>query len=168
MLWTNALDLIGLHGAKNDAVQLVTNRHFALENFQFHALKSDYEAARFDSTMMSALRDRSGEAALGPWRDNAVRDDVGRAAAAASIATDALLVSSVPAHYVSDPQFVFTEAGGSAPDLDALLRTQSPAQRAALEQGIVPLMRAFGAESRRFVTSVLAETAQPAETAGRR
>jgi len=29
-------------------------------------------------------------------------------------------------------------------------------------------MRAFGAESRRFVTSVLAETAQPAETAGRR
>jgi len=69
---------------------------------------------------------------------------------------------------VSDPRFVFTEAGGDAPDLDALLRAQSPAQRAALEQGIVPLMRAFGAESRRFVTSVLAETAQPAETAGRR
>jgi len=103
MLWTNALDLIGLHGAKNDAVQLVTNRHFALENFQFHALKSDYEGARFDSPIMAALRDRSTDAALGPWRDSAVRDDVGRAAAAASIATDALRVSSVPAHYVSVP-----------------------------------------------------------------
>jgi hypothetical protein len=167
LLWTNALDLIGLHGAKNDAVQLVTNRHFALENFQFHALKSDYEAARLDSPIMAALRDRSGDAALGPWRDGAVRDDVGRAAAAASIATDALLAASVPARYVSDPRFVFTEAGGDAPDLDALLRAQSPAQRAALEQGIVPLMRAFGAESRRVVASVLAE-AEPAETAPRR
>lgn len=168
MLWVNALDQVGLHGAKNDAVQLVTNRHFALENFQFHALKSDYEAARLDSPMMAALRDRSGDAALGPWRDGAVRDDVGRAAAAASVATDALLAASVPARYVSDPKFVFTEAGGSAPDLDALLRAQSPAQRAALEQGVARLMRAFGAESRRVVASVLADAAQPADIEARR
>ena len=157
MLWANALDQVGLHGAKNDAVQLVTNRHFALENFQFHALKADYEAARFDSPLMVALRDRSGDAALGPWRDGAVRGDVSLAAAAASTATDMLLVASLPARLVSDPNFVFTEAGGSSPDLDALLRAQSPAQRAVLEQGIVPLMRAFGAESRRFAASVLTE-----------
>ena len=162
LLWANALDQVGLHGARNDAVQLVTNRHFALENFQFHALKADIEAARVDSPVIAALRDRSGDAALGPWRDGAVRDDVGRAAAAASTATDALLAASLPARYVSDPQFVFTEAGGSAPDLDALLRAQSPTQRAALEQGVARLMRAFGAESRRFVASVLAEAAQPA------
>jgi len=168
MLWVNALDQVGLHGAKNDAVQLVTNRHFALENFQFHALKSDHEAGRSDSPIMAALRDRSGDAALGPWRDGAVRDDVGRAAAAASIATDALLAASVPARYVSDPKFVFTEAGGRAPDLDALLRAQAPQQRAALEQGVARLMHAFGAESRRFVASVLAEAAQPAEAAARR
>ena len=167
MLWVNALDQVGQHSAKNDAVQLVTNRHFALENFQFHALKSDYEAGRFDSPIMAALRDRSGDAALGPWRDSAVRDDVGRAAAAASIATDALLAAAVPARYVSDPKFVFTEAGGSAPDLDALLRAQSPAQRAALEQGVARLMRAFGAESRRVVASVLAEAARPPEGAAR-
>ncbi|MBV9889673.1 MAG: hypothetical protein JO090_02160 [Rhizobacter sp.] len=165
MLWANALDHVGVHGAKNDAVQLVTNRHFALENFQFHALKADYEAAHFDSPTMAALRDRSGDAALGPWRDSAVREDVGRAAAAASTATDALLAASLPARYVSDPTFVFTEAGGKAPDLDALLRAQSPAQRAALEQGVAPLMRAFGAESRRFVASVLAEAGRPAAAA---
>ena len=168
MLWANTLDQIGLHGAKNDAIQLVTNRHFALENFQFHALKSDYEAARFDSPMMAALRDRSDDAALGAWRDSAVRDDVGRAAAAASLATDALLVASVPARYVSDPQVVFSEAGGRAPDLDALLRAQAPAQRAALEQGVARLLRAFGAESRRVVASVLAEAARPATAPARR
>ena len=168
MLWANTLDQIGLHGAKNDAVQLVTNRHFALENFQFHALKADYEAARFDSPMMAALRDRADDAALGPWRDSAVREDVGRAAAAASIATDSRLEASVPAQYVSDPKVVFSEAGGRAPDLDALLRARSPAQRAALEQGVAQLMRAFGAESRRVVTSVLAEAAQPADGAARR
>jgi hypothetical protein len=168
LLWANALDKIGLHGAKNDAVQLVTNRHFALENFQFHAMKSDYEAGRFDTPMLAALRERSGDAVLGPWRDGAVRDDVGRAAAAASADTDALLVAALPARYVSDPQFVFTEAGGRAPDLDALLRAQSPEKRVSLEQGVAGLMRAFGAESRRFVASVLAEAARPPEAEGRR
>jgi len=168
MLWANTLDKIGLHGAKDDAVQLVTNRHFALENFQFHAIKSDYEAGRFDTPMCAALRDRSGDAALGPWRDSAVRDDVGRAAAAASVDTDELLTAALPARYVSDPKFVFTEAGGSAPDLDALLRAESPEKRAALERGVARLMRAFGAESRRFVASVLAEAARPSQGGLRR
>jgi hypothetical protein len=36
MLWVNALDLAGLHGAKTRAINLVTNRHFALENFELH------------------------------------------------------------------------------------------------------------------------------------
>jgi hypothetical protein len=168
LLWANTLDQVGLHGPKNDAVQLVTNRHFALENFQFHAMKSDYEAARFDAPMLAALRDRSGDAALGPWRDGAVRDEVGRAAATAAPATDALLIASVPARYVSDPHAVFSEAGGAAPDLEALLRAQAPAQRAALVQGVARLMREFGAQSRRLVASVLAEAAQPAAPDARR
>ena len=33
MLWINTLHLVGVHGPRQDAVQLVTNRHFALENF---------------------------------------------------------------------------------------------------------------------------------------
>ena len=168
LLWANALDQVGLHGAKNDAVQLVTNRHFALENFQFHAMKADYEAARFDAPMLAALRDRSGDPALGPWRDSAVRDEVASAAAAAAEATDSLLTASVPARYVSDPHLVFSEAGGRAPDLDALLRVQAPAQRAALAQGVAGLMREFGAQSRRLVASVLAEAAQPAQGQARR
>jgi hypothetical protein len=168
MLWTNALDQVGLHGAKTDAVQLVTNRHFALENFQFHAMKSDYEAARFDAPMLAALRDRSDDAALGPWRDGALRDEVGRAAAAAAAATDTLVTASVPAQYVSDPHAVFSEAGGAAPDLNALLQVRAPAQRGALVQGVARLMREFGAQSRRMVAAVLTEAAQPAEADARR
>jgi hypothetical protein len=163
MLWLNALDHLGLHGAKDDAVQLVTNRHFALENFQFHALKSDYEASRFGTPMMAALREVADDAAVGTWRDSAARDEVGRDAAAAAPAIDRLLAASVPARFVADPHFVFSEAGGRAPDLDALLRVQAPAQRAALQQGVARLMREFGTQSRRVVTSILAEAKQPTQ-----
>jgi hypothetical protein len=168
LLWANALDQVGLHGAKNDAVQLVTNRHFALENFQFHAMKSDYEVAHFDAPMLAALRDRSSDAALGPWRDSALRDEVARAAAAAAEATDTLLTASVPARYVSDPHVVFSEAGGGAPDLNEALHVRAPAQRGALAQGVARLMREFGAQSRRMVASVLTEAAQPADAETRR
>ena len=57
MLWINTLDIVGMHGAKNDAVQLVTNRHFALENFERRWMRAAYADRSIADVGIDALRD---------------------------------------------------------------------------------------------------------------
>ena len=46
MLWVNAIDMIGIHGPKNDAVTLVSNRHTAIENYQYGVMRRAIAAVR--------------------------------------------------------------------------------------------------------------------------
>ena len=57
MLWINTLDLVGVHGPKQDAIQLVTNRHFALENFERQWMRAIYAAPNTPDVGAEALRD---------------------------------------------------------------------------------------------------------------
>lgn len=59
MLWLNTLDLAGMHEAKSEAITLVTNRHFTLENFQMHLLRAGFDDAQSEGLVRSAI-ERAG------------------------------------------------------------------------------------------------------------
>jgi hypothetical protein len=151
MLWINSLDLVGVHGPKQDAIQLVTNRHFALENFERQWMRSVWEAPTRPDVGLEALRDTRADRM--PYGDDWPRQVVTKAAHAAADAIDAALVASLKPTYTTDPRYVFGVTG-SGVDIHAELDAD-PAGREALKRAIAPLFRNLGGTSRAFVRGLL-------------
>jgi len=151
MLWINTIDLVGLRGPKQDAIQLVTNRHFALENFERQWMRSVWAAPTRPDVGIEALRDTRADRM--PYGDDWPRQVVSKEAHVAADAIDAALVASLKPRYTSDPKYVFGVTG-SGVDIHAELDAD-PAAREALKRAIAPLFRNLGSSSRTFVRSLL-------------
>ena len=153
MLWINALDLAGMHGPKNAVVNVVTNRHFALENYELHWL---FGALRRKDANDAALRALGGGAGdtTPTFSDASLRQTITRESYDAADAIDEALVAALPRRYTSDPSYVFgvTEP---AVDLYAALAAADPAARSTLERGVLPLLAHFGTHTRSFIRAVL-------------
>jgi hypothetical protein len=107
-LGINTIDMIGIHGPRNDAVQLVSNRHTALEKFVQVVLQRAYRAGELKHPILAAL----GSATDGqPYGDRVPRDVVARLAHEKAEETDRVLEETMPEKFVSDPAF---ELGTSA------------------------------------------------------
>ena len=152
MLWINTLDLVGVHGPMHDAIQLVTNRHFALENFEWRWLRGIYTAAGASDVGAEALRDTRLDRLA--YADDWPRAVVSLQASEAADAIDAALVASLQPRYTSDPKYVFGVTG-SGVDTYAELGTSAPASREALKRAIAPLLGNVGGNSRAFVRSLV-------------
>jgi len=152
MLWINTLDLVGVHGPKQDAIQLVTNRHFALENFERQWLRGIYSAANASDIAAEALRDTRLDRLA--YADDWPRKVVTLQASEAADAIDAALVASLQPRYTTDPKYVFGVTG-SGVDTHAELGASAPASREALKRAIAPLLGNVGSSSRAFVRSLL-------------
>lgn len=155
MLWINAIDLLGIHGPKNDAVTLVSNRHTALENYQWEAMRRAYAGDRADP-VFAALRDRAHDPAP-PWRERELRDAVSLEASDAADALDAVLAATLPARYVSDTGY---QVGVTDPALDLFeVMAQRPADaRSRLDRALAARMARFGAYTRQFVSDLAARS----------
>jgi hypothetical protein len=163
MLWISLLDLAGWHGPKDDAVTLVTNRHTAIENYQYHLMQGALRRGEADHPALMALRDRSSDPATTPptaWRDGTLRDSVTRESADAADALDATLEASLPARYIADPGY---STGVTEPGLDlATVMAREPAEaRQRLDAMLGRLLQRFGAQSRAFVRDLLAPSPSP-------
>lgn len=153
MLWINTLDLVGIHRPRQAAVQLVTNRHFALENFEQRWMRAAHAAPAVADIGMAALRDTRRDAAA-PYDDDWPRQVVSKQASLAADAVDAALVEWLQPTYTSDPDYIFgvTRTGV---DTYAELGARSPAALESLERAIAPLLGDFGRSSRAYVRSLV-------------
>jgi hypothetical protein len=152
MLWINGLHMAGIEGPRRDAVQLVTNRHFALENFERQWMRATHAAKDAPDVGAEALRDtRLDRLAYG---DDWPRRVVTKQAADAADAVDAALVAALQPRYTSDPTYIFgvTDSGV---DLHAELGARAPASREALQRAIAPLLGNVGSSSRAYVRSLV-------------
>ncbi len=154
MLWINALDMAGMHGAKNDAVTLVSNRHTALENYQYWVMRRAMERGDAAHPVLAALRERSHDPSP-PWRDDTLRAVVTEESQASANGLDTVLAGAMPARYVSDPGYT---VGVTEPRLDlAEVVARGPADaRARLDASLAALLARCGAHSRMFVLDLIA------------
>ncbi|MGZ5714684.1 MAG: hypothetical protein ACXWIG_11065 [Caldimonas sp.] len=153
MLWINTLDIAGLHGPKEAAVQLVTNRHFALENFERRWMSEAYSNPAGADVGIDALRNTKLDTASA-YDDDWPRRVVSSRASDAADAVDEALVAWLQPKYTSDPGYVFgvTQTGvDTYAELGA-----TPAARDALKRALAPLLGNLGTTSRAFVRSLVA------------
>ena len=154
MLWINTLDIAGMHGPKEAAVQLVTNRHFALENFERSWMRAAWSERAGADVGIDALRNTSLDSKA-PYDDDWPRRVVSSQANQVSDAVDAALVAWLQPKYTSDPAYVFGVTGTGV-DTYAELGARSPAARDGLKRAIAPLLGNLGTTSRAFVRSLTA------------
>ena len=153
LIGINLLATLGLPGAKNDMVILLSNRHFVLERYESQMIQTAAQA-RQPVAVEQALRDTRTDADYPAWADAYPRDTVARQAHALGTTVTDQMLASVPTGYVNDPGFDFGVQAGRI-DLMAEVARQGEAPKAALESTIATLMRNVGAHSRNLVRGIL-------------
>jgi hypothetical protein len=153
MLWINTLDIVGIHGPKTHAINLVTNRHLALENYQLRWLREVSPRHDAGDAALRALADTSRDART-IWRSDLPRRAITQQASDLADALDAVLAARLPAKYTSDPDYVFGQTETGLDLYDEVSRSD-PASRQAMAAAIAPLLGNFGTYSRAFVRSLL-------------
>jgi len=157
LIGINLLATLGMPGAKNDMVILLSNRHFVLERYESQMIQAAAQA-RQPSSVDLALRDSSTDTSHAPWSDSYARDTVAWQAHALGATVTEQMLASVPTGYVNDPGFDFgVHAKGI--DLMAEVARQGDAPRKVLESTIATLMRNLGAHSRNMVRGILGKAA---------
>ncbi len=160
MLWTNLLAILGFPKAKNEAIQLVSNRHTAIEAYQYRRMLALGDAARQAKSaqvdpLVAALRG----AGATPFTPANIRGVISTNAAARAAEADRALVNSVPSKLVSDPTF---ELGGTKESETIVAIVNDPQLVASgrsnpsrLEGVLVELFREYGVHTRGFAKSLL-------------
>ena len=156
LIGINLLAMLGMPGAKNDMVILLSNRHFVLERYESQMIQASAQA-RQSGSVDQALRDTSTDASHPAWSETYARDTVAQQAHTLGPTVTEQMLASVQPGYVNDPSFDFG-VHAKAIDLVAEVASQGEAQRQVLESTIATLMRNFGAHSRNMVRGILAST----------
>jgi hypothetical protein len=148
----NTIDLMGLHGSKNNAIQLVSNRHIAIEKFAQVVLRKAYLAGDIKHPILAAL----GSAADGePYTDRVPRDVVSKLAHDKADETDRIVEETMPAKFVSDPTF---ELGTSAERAQIVERMAAEKGTQAIERQtllIKDLLTPFAVQGRGYIKAAL-------------
>ncbi|MGB4329226.1 MAG: hypothetical protein WBJ36_10110 [Tenuifilum sp.] len=101
MIWINLKAIIGFPKSKNDAVQLVSNKHSVLEQYQWIAMREAY--SNYDTNpLIEALR---AEPPITPYSNDFARNVVSQISVDRSRKVDKALKEFCPPLLVKDPSF---------------------------------------------------------------
>lgn len=151
-LWINTVDMIGIHGPKADAIQLVSNRHTALEKFAQVYLQRAYRKGESVNPILAALRSAPDGT---PYSDSVPRNVISKLAYDKAELTDETLEKAMPKKFVSDPAF---EIGTSPERREIVERAIAEKGPAAVDQLIAllrELLTPFATHGRSYVRAVL-------------
>ncbi|MCX5851567.1 MAG: hypothetical protein NT072_05870 [Deltaproteobacteria bacterium] len=112
--WINYFDIIGIGDPKADAIQLVSNRHTAIEKFQQAVLQEAYQANKPDHPLLVTLRTIN---VCPAWDDSLPRDLISERSHAIAGKMDEIMEETMPESWVSDPTFEL----GTSPELDDIM-----------------------------------------------
>jgi len=108
MIWINLKAMLGFTQSRDNAVQLVSNRHTVMEEFQSLMLKKAYDKKDNNHPLMLAL---ANPIDMVPYRDDFAREVVAAESWKKGEIIDAVIEKYLPEKLISDPSF---EASGSA------------------------------------------------------
>ena len=101
-IWINTVDMIGIHGPKANAIQLVSNRHTAIEKFVQIILQRAYRDKEKNNPILMALQSAKE---IPPYADTMPRDVIAKKAHDKAMEMDKALEEYMPKKFVSDPDF---------------------------------------------------------------
>lgn len=151
MLWINVKAIIGFPKAKDNAVQLVSNRHTAFEEFQGQLIRRIHLASDWQHPFIKALTEINE---IKPVDNRFVADVASKPAAYGSKATDKIIARNFPYRMVSDPAVEVSHL----PEIDDVIPVieteKGKASVDALTNGIAYHLKYFGLNARSYLASI--------------
>ena len=151
-LWINTMDMIGLDRPKAEAVQLVSNRHTAIEKFAQVIMQRALRKGETDHPLLAALRSAPD---VPPYEDTVPRHAVAKLAHDRAEEADRTLEECMPAKFVSDPGFEL----GTSPERERIVeKILAENGREALDRQILlvrDLLIPFASHGRSYVRAVI-------------
>lgn len=153
----NVLDIVGISGPKENAIQLMSNRHTAIEAFERQLLENAYLNSEVTNRQFLSL---AAELPLPVYHDGIPREVITRAAYDRAKALDRNIGVNFPASLVSDAYF---ELGSSDEQYELLeiVRVAAGEQKiTAMETQLLEYLQDFVMYGRSYTESILSKTSK--------
>ena len=136
--------------ARNGFLSSVSNKHYIYEDYAYYAMTTILSSGAKNDPILSALSDRSRDQSIEPLTPLYIRDVTGALSESRSDRIDALVTSSFPAKFISDPAYIY---GTTEPaiDLFSFLKKNDAEKSRALNASYREVFMDLGAYSRAFV-----------------
>lgn len=143
LMLLNILEIIGIKGPAENLRQLLTNRHLALENYQFESIRM----LANNKNLLSVLTDETSGPHYPPFDHTYPRQIIAQEAHGRADQVDFLLNQALPPLYVADPRYKFSGTDPSI-NLREISYAHEKVAAAQLEKAFLMLMRAYAAHTR--------------------
>jgi hypothetical protein len=153
-LWINTIGMVGISGPKANAIQLVSNRHTALESFVQVVLQRAYSEKEPNNPILLALQSAEKTPA---YADTMPRAAVAKLAHDNAKNTDDALEKNMPPKYVSDPKF---EIGTSPERMQIVEKIREAKGMKAIDNLVnlnATLLKPFAAYGHSYILAILQE-----------
>ncbi|MCE9600465.1 MAG: hypothetical protein K8S54_21080, partial [Spirochaetia bacterium] len=141
MLWINFLDIIGRSQSKKEIIQLISNRHLALENFQRRIMYRDLLRKDLNHPYWFSLQDSKDDAKVGDFDRKYVRRVLSKESEGRADDLSRQIMALMPVRLVDDPGVEFEDEKASAD----LLHSMEKNRPGSVEQFSVVLAGLMGA-----------------------
>jgi len=155
MMWINAKAMLGFPKAKDNAVQLVSNRHTVYEEFQLQALKKAHRENDSGHPFLKAL---ANPAPAVPFSHDFLMNVATKESAESGKTIDRILKKQVPALLVSDPSVEANDLAETNRIIAFISEEEGEQAVLAVTNAIAARMQSFSMHIRSFMDAILAES----------
>jgi hypothetical protein len=152
MIWINLKAMIGFPKSRDNAVQLVSNRHTVYEQFQWLVLKDAYEKGNWEHPFIKALEN---PVEAKPYDHTFPREVVARESYKKGKATTRAMKRYMPKKLISDPKFEVSDSEELDNLLDYMVAEKGPEGIEGMTELIAERFSAYSMHTRSFVTTIL-------------
>jgi hypothetical protein len=143
------------HTQEKNLIQLISNRHVTIENYQYNLVKNMLEKG-YQSNLLQAIEDYQHDRVYPAYTDQYPRDTIAKESNAAAAEVDSLIKQTFPKKYVQDPQYIFFTTEPPVNMLTVVEHNPTPALN-KLNMERANLLRALGSHTRNAVRYALEE-----------
>lgn len=151
----NFIDIIGFHSFKQEALQLLSNRHFSLENYTSNLLRAEILSEKNPSILLDSLADSGQDLAYAAYDDNYPRTIIAKESSTEAGPLDTIIRETFPHKYVEENSYIFYT---TEPDINLLSIVEKlPSEKTMeLNQHLGKILKNARAHTRNMVRYVLA------------
>ncbi len=151
MLWINFLDMVGFPTPVNNALQLVSNRHIAIERYQ--RIRMERAARHGEASII--YETLAAEHEVPSYSDDLPRTALARGANRMARRLDRAIVRYMPPAFVNDPSVEVTDEDTLEDIVDIIADEHGEAALAELDALIAEALELFAIYGRSYIHSIL-------------
>ncbi len=154
-IWVGLLNILGVNGPQKDAIQIVSNRHTAIEEFQEEIMIQAIKNKQDEHPVLQAVIKPSS---VGEYQHNFIIDVFAKGAYEKATQLDEVILQTMPHQYVADVEVEFS----SLPERHQLVQKirEHKGQSAVntLNSTLAELLKLFGENGKSYVQGILKTT----------